>query len=46
MALVRFTFALDFLVRFGLAVDFFLAFGFTRSGSLADPVSRFHSSNV
>jgi hypothetical protein len=46
LAFVRLTFALDFLFGFALAVDFFLAFGLTRSGSVADPVSRFHSSNV
>jgi hypothetical protein len=46
LALLRFTFGLDFLFGFDLAVDFFLVFGFTRSGGLAEPVSRFHSSNV
>src|SRR5437868_6555559 len=46
LVLVRLTFGLAFLFGFALAVDFFIPFGFTRSGSFAEPVSRFHSSNV
>jgi hypothetical protein len=35
-----------FVLRFALVLAVRLALGFTRSGSFADPVSRFHSSNV
>ena len=49
---VHFDFRLDFGLRFVLvvlfvrALDFALALGFTRSGSFAVPVERFHSSKV